>query len=614
MSRRNRGRLVATPATPAVGQVRVTMGRGVPLVTRDRVARTSREPGPTRTPATCSGHGGSAAKRCRFCRSRHDSGGTDRDRSWTRRRACHRLARRRRATPRAGGEAHAGRPSPRSMSTDSSPTTERSSSKLQQTATSGAIWTVIGFGGGQAIRFASHIVLTRLLFREAFGLMSLTLVFLQALELFSDVGISASVIQDKRGDRRAFLNTAWTLQLVRGSALWLIACAAAIPYATAYDAPELRWLVPVVGFGSFIGSFNSTKLLTANRHLAMKSLMLIDLSAQFVASVVMIAWAMVDASPWALAAGSLASAVVRVVLSHRLPGPGNRLHWDRQIARSMLRFGKWILLNTLLTFAATQADRLIFGKLVTTAVLGVYNVATMLATLPMMVLGRIAWSVLFPMYSRLHEASQDLAGAFERSRQPMLIAGGWAIAGLLAVTPSACRWIYDDRWHDAGYMAQLLAAGNWFSIMESSIAALFVARGKPVLSVTSSSVKVVAMAVAIPVGFALADFGGALAGYSLAETLRWATAAILRRREGLPGFLQDGRMTLWTAVTGGGGFALARGLETTGVGPLVETLAVGTIVSLAWLPLGWPHLRAYLAKRRGASTPASSSSDRAPAP
>lgn len=474
---------------------------------------------------------------------------------------------------------------------------DRSSTTLQHTAATGAIWTVIGFGGGQAIRLASNIVLTHLLFREAFGLMSLTMVFLQALELFSDVGIGASVIQDKQGDRRAFLNTAWTMQLVRGAVLWMIATAVAIPYANAYDAPDLEWLVPLVALGSLISAFNSTKLLTANRHLAMKSLMLIDIAVQTISSVTMVVWALVDPSPVALAAGSLVQALVRLILSHRLPGPGNRLAWDWDIARGMFRFGRWILVNTLLTFAATQADRLIFGKLVTTAVLGVYNIGTMLATLPMMVLGRIAWSVLFPLYSRLHEAAQDLAGPYLRSRQAMLVAGGWAIAGLIAGSPTACRWFYDERWHDAGYMAQLLAAGNWFSIMESSCAAVFVARGKPALSVTSSVVKVVAMTITIPLGYAWADFAGALAGYSLAETLRWATAAVLRRREGLPGFLQDCKLSLLTVSTGLGGWWLARSLEAAGVHVIIEAFAVALAVSLAWLPLGWPYLRDYLAKR-----------------
>src|SRR4051812_6290963 len=76
-----------------------------------------------------------------------------------------------------------------------------------------AVWAMLGFGGGQALRFAGNLVLTRLLMPEAFGLMVLVNTFLMGLALFSDIGVGTSVIQNKRGDERAFLDTAWTISV-----------------------------------------------------------------------------------------------------------------------------------------------------------------------------------------------------------------------------------------------------------------------------------------------------------------------------------------------------------------------------------------------------------------
>ncbi|HBB84471.1 MAG TPA: polysaccharide biosynthesis protein, partial [Sulfitobacter sp.] len=85
-------------------------------------------------------------------------------------------------------------------------------------------WIVLSYGGAQAIRLASNLILTRLLFPEAFGLMALIQVVIVGLTLFSDVGIGPSIAQSKRGDDRDFLNTAWTIQAIRGGCLWLAAC------------------------------------------------------------------------------------------------------------------------------------------------------------------------------------------------------------------------------------------------------------------------------------------------------------------------------------------------------------------------------------------------------
>ena len=97
-------------------------------------------------------------------------------------------------------------------------------SSLTARALRSALFTLGGFGSAQLIRLASNLILTRLLFPEAFGMMALTMVFLQGLQMFSDVGVAPAIQQSKRGDDADFLDTAWTIQVVRGLCLWLAAC------------------------------------------------------------------------------------------------------------------------------------------------------------------------------------------------------------------------------------------------------------------------------------------------------------------------------------------------------------------------------------------------------
>lgn len=68
----------------------------------------------------------------------------------------------------------------------------------------------------QLIRLGSNLILTRLLFPEAFGLMALVQTFMTGLAMFSDIGIGPSIIQNRRGEDPDFLNTAWTIQIGRG--------------------------------------------------------------------------------------------------------------------------------------------------------------------------------------------------------------------------------------------------------------------------------------------------------------------------------------------------------------------------------------------------------------
>ncbi|MFN3500356.1 MAG: oligosaccharide flippase family protein, partial [Pannonibacter indicus] len=73
----------------------------------------------------------------------------------------------------------------------------------------GTAISLAGTGGQQLLRLASNLALTRLLFPEAFGLMALIQTFMVGLQMFSDIGIRPSIIQNKRGEEADFLNTAW---------------------------------------------------------------------------------------------------------------------------------------------------------------------------------------------------------------------------------------------------------------------------------------------------------------------------------------------------------------------------------------------------------------------
>ena len=99
----------------------------------------------------------------------------------------------------------------------------------------GSLWTVMGFGGSQFVRLLSNLLLTRLLLPEVFGVMALVQVVLQGLQMLSDAGISTSVVRSNQGDDPDYLNTAWTLQVIRGVLIWFVSCVLAYPMSIIYD-------------------------------------------------------------------------------------------------------------------------------------------------------------------------------------------------------------------------------------------------------------------------------------------------------------------------------------------------------------------------------------------
>src|SRR5262245_44517632 len=123
---------------------------------------------------------------------------------------------------------------------------------LKSRVISGSIWTIGSYVATQVLRLGGNLIFARLLYPEAFGLMALVTIFVQGLAMFSDIGIGPSIIQSRRGEDPRFLNTAWTIQVVRGFLLWTVSAVGARPFAIWYGKPELASLIPVAALGTII--------------------------------------------------------------------------------------------------------------------------------------------------------------------------------------------------------------------------------------------------------------------------------------------------------------------------------------------------------------------------
>ncbi|NLX05657.1 MAG: oligosaccharide flippase family protein [Phycisphaerae bacterium] len=424
-------------------------------------------------------------------------------------------------------------------------------STLRSRVISASAWTVGGYAVSQVLRLAGNLVLTRLLFPEVFGLMSLVFVFLQGLQMLSDMGLGQSIIQNERGDDLRFLNTAWTLQIARGIGIWLIAVIGTWPVAWFYGEPRLLWLIPVVGLSAVISGFGSTALFTTNRHMVLGRLTVLELGTQVVSTVAMLAWAVLSPTVWALVGGALLGTGLRSLLSHWvLPGPRNTLAWDTEAVRSLMSFGKWIFLASALGFLGFQMDRLILPKLISLELLGVYTIALMLSRFPDTLMTSISARVVFPATSRRAGLSRDqLRALVLRHRGPILCAVALPLAALVAFADVLVSSLYDSRYHQGGWMLAMLAVGLWPRALESTIAGGLMAIGQPRYFAYAGLCRLLTVGLGMPAAWELWGVPGAVLVAAMGPVGEYGVTCWGLWRHRLLGWRQDlGTTALWLAI------------------------------------------------------------------
>lgn len=392
-------------------------------------------------------------------------------------------------------------------------------SSLKALAIKGSIWTLAGHGGVLLIRMVRSLIMTRLLFPEVYGLMTLVWAVLYGLQMFADTGITAAIIRDRRGDDPDFLNTAFTTNVFRGLLLWVVSCLVAYPVAVVYHQPALARLLPVTGLTALIHGFVSTAMYTRRRHMDFKRLAILDLSNETVTFVVLIIWAYFSPTVWSMVAGAVFGQIFLVLGSHAyLPGIRNKFRWDRSALDTFMSFGKWIYLSSVVYFLSTQSDRFLLGRYLDMKHLGVYGTATVLSGAAQTVVLKINTDVLFPAYSRVvQEGPARLRQVMLRTRLAIDAGMILPIAVMMILGSRIVGLLYDQRYQDAGWMLQVLSVRLIIvasvSIGESCLMAL----GHPKYSFAENLCRTIAIFVAIPIGWSLSGIHGVIWAVALSE-------------------------------------------------------------------------------------------------
>jgi O-antigen/teichoic acid export membrane protein len=271
-----------------------------------------------------------------------------------------------------------------------------------------------------------------------------------------------------------------------------------------------------------------------NKKLRLGPQTLLDLGTQFLAIVVMIILAYNMRSLWALLIGTIVGALARAVISHWvLPGPRIRLGIDRELAAGMFHFGRWITISTMITFVLSQGDRLILGRYMTKTELGVYAIGFLIPQTATTLIGAVASRVLFPLYSRLVAEGGGQLRPRVRKVSPILLAILLPPLWLLMLfSQHIIDFLYDPRYHGAGWILRLFAASASVDAVTSSVGPVLLAMGNSLAVLKINIAKILGMAVLVALGGWLGGTPGLIVGFAAVPVLSYPVIAWFARRSG----------------------------------------------------------------------------------
>jgi O-antigen/teichoic acid export membrane protein len=211
---------------------------------------------------------------------------------------------------------------------------------------------------------------------------------------------------------------------------------------------------------------------------------------------------------------------------------------------NIVHFGRWIMVATAFTFFATQADKLILGRLISLSILGIYGLAYQLSDIPRAIILALGGRVAYPFIAKIiHQPIDQFRAVFLRYRFFALLAGAVMLSIMVNWGGLLILHLYDHRYREAAWMIPILALGLWQTLLYQTTYPALLSFGKPKYNAFGNAAYCITIVTAIPIVFHFFGMFGAVIAVAAGDFPLYLAIQFGLTRQGVRPWRQDLNMT-----------------------------------------------------------------------
>lgn len=392
-------------------------------------------------------------------------------------------------------------------------------SSLGRQMAKGAAWMVFMQIAIRVIGVISMVILARLLVPADFGLIALAMMVYGLIEVFGQFGFDVVLIQNQQAGRQHY-DTAWTLTVIRNTVIAGILVAGAPLAASFFDEPRLQAIFYWLAAAAFVEGFANIGVVNFRKDLEFHKDFVFMVGAKLGTFAIAVPLAFAWQNYWALVAGIVAGAFIRVALGYAMQPYRPRA--SLAAWREIMSFSKWLLLNNVSHFVFTRADTFIIGKISGAQLLGLYSIAYEISNLPTSELLAPIRRAIYPGYAKLGSRPEVLRENFVETLA-MIVAIALPVAvGIGLIADPLVRVALGDKWIGAIPIIQILAIYGVLNVCSANIWPVYLALGKPELYALVMGTGAVAVVPLLLIGTNISGIIGAAWAITAASSIMLA--------------------------------------------------------------------------------------------
>lgn len=384
---------------------------------------------------------------------------------------------------------------------------------LYKKAAKGGFWVFSIRVVTQVLSIVRYIVLMNILQVKDIGLLGIAFLTIETLNIFTNTGFGTALIQ-KKGCPKSYLNTAWTVGIIRAFILFAILYLGSPFFVNLKNLPAEESaltvsVIRVLGLSFFINSLSNIGIIYFRKDLHFRKQFILQTLPTLISIAITVILVVVYENVWSLVFGRLSANIFRCITSYAMHPYRPKLKFDMNKAKELWGFGKWVLGATIIGFILTQGDDLFVWIYLDSFFLGLYQAAYKFSNIPATEISHVISQVSFPAYSKLQDDIPRLRQAYLKILK-LTACMSIPVSGMIfSLTPEFVTIFLKQKWQPIIPAMMILAVFGLLRSIKSGTVSIYYSVGKPMIVSRIGIIKVIILAILIVPLTMIWDIAGA---------------------------------------------------------------------------------------------------------
>ncbi len=331
----------------------------------------------------------------------------------------------------------------------------------------------------KALSFVGQLIVARILVPSDFGIFVIISFIVNFFILFSDIGLTWSIIRSEKQPKELELSSVLFIKIVFSSIIIAIIYFLA-PFITIFYSEFQKSHVSMLQIFSITILFTSLRsipIALLERKIKYNMIAIIDVVGILVYQISALTLAFAGFGVWSLISSVILKEIIEVIIAYLFQPIPLRINISIKSIQYMLSFGVFLQGNSILTFIHTSIIPVLVGVKYGPYQVGLLDWSSKIASIPMTItenFGRVAFSG----FSKIQNDKKFLAIMIERSMGILSIITLLFTVLILGFAPQAIEILYTKKWVAGVPSLYWFAASTFLISVMSAIGSGLLALGR----------------------------------------------------------------------------------------------------------------------------------------